>query len=342
MSTELPSVPSQRNEGGSSRAMIVDGDNISKPKRYHHIYHPTIRKRKGLSIRFPDAYEEMVQIVCEIDSCMNLTDDDRKCLWHTRSDYHFSRSTARVIAKESERYGHSKQLDGVYIATYTDQVQETLNLWARHGHSRRGLERWANSHHGNVRKEDQYMHQQGVLRAQHELKLKEGMVAYASSCPSEERLREVGHVLSRKARLFAQMIGEADAEAAQWEYGMTIRTQPSHQYDFTGMKPTPTGAGTVTNSGLGSECGSGVMMSTAIPRIQPRRRNLGLSGGPMTNSYKVNRVADLPQPRKSNSVIAQQSRSSIDLGTVSTAPITSGVSNLAIKTRSTGRVPRMA
>lgn len=335
IANSLPSIPSQRSKDGGYE--MDDGDDVSISKPYH----PTFRKRKGLSIRFPEAYEEMALVVCEIDSWMNLTDDDRKCLWYTRSDYHFSRSTARVIAKESERYGHSKQLDGVYVATYADQVQDSLNLWARHGHSRRGLERWANSHHGNVRKDDQYMHLQGVLRAQQELKLKEGMVAYASSTPPEERLREVGHTLSRKARLFAQMMGEADAQAAQWEYGMPMRAHPVHQYHMTGMNPSPVVAGIVTAAGFVFDYQSNGMISTSTPILPPRSRHLGLSGSPAMNAYKVNRIADLPHSRRSRSMIAPPSRSSTEVSTESTS-ISSGMSNLTIKARSAGRVPRMA
>ena len=35
-----------------------------------------------------------------------------------------------------------------------------------------------------------------------------------------ERLREIAHELSRKSRLFARMIGEADAHATKYAFGM--------------------------------------------------------------------------------------------------------------------------
>ena len=178
------------------------------------------------SVNFPDDNEEsFVQVVCEVESCFDFSDEDKKAMWFTRSDYHFSRSSARVIAKESERYGHSKHLDDAYVGTYNQQIQDQLNLWALHGHSRRGLERWASTGHGIQRKDDQYMYINGLLRAQQEMKLKD--------IYTEERLREVGHILSRKSRLFAHMMGAADAEAAKWSNlgmnamgGMVVPSHP--------------------------------------------------------------------------------------------------------------------
>lgn len=167
------------------------------------------KRRPRQSVSF---HEQEAQVVLEVDSCFDFADHVRQALWHTRNDYQFSRSSARVIAKESERYGHSRHLDGVYLTNYDQQVQDSLNLWCLHGNTRRGLERWANAVHGQERKDDQYVYIQGVLRAQAEMRLRDDY--------SDERLREVGHVLSRKSRLFAQMMGRADSHAAQWEFGM--------------------------------------------------------------------------------------------------------------------------
>jgi len=150
--------------------------------------------------------------VLEVESCFDYSEDVRNALYYSRSDYHFSRSSAKVIAKESERYGHSAHLDDTFISSFDQRVQDSLNMWCLHGHSRRGLERWSNRWYGQERKDDQYMYIEGLLRAQAEMKLKDEY--------SEERLREVSHVLSRKARLHAQMIGQADRHAAKWEFGM--------------------------------------------------------------------------------------------------------------------------
>jgi len=170
------------------------------------------KRRSSRTVGFPEEEEAFAQVVCEVESCFDFSEEDKKNLWFTRSDYHFSRSTARVIAKESERYGHSKHLDDAYVTTFSQETQDQLNLWALHGHSRRGLERWASTAHGIQRKDDQYMYLNGLLRAQQEMKLRDEY--------TDERLREVGHILSRKSRLFAQMMGAADEEAAKWNLGM--------------------------------------------------------------------------------------------------------------------------
>eukprot|EP00934_Nitzschia_sp_Nitz4_P001339 Nitzschia sp. Nitz4//scaffold163_size50693//30526//31266//NITZ4_006990-RA/size50693-processed-gene-0.48-mRNA-1//-1//CDS//3329538037//1339//frame0 len=168
------------------------------------------RRRPRQNISFA---EEESKVVLEVESCFDFPDDIRSALWNSRKDYEFARSSARVIAKESERYGHSRHLDGVYYLRMEPQeAQDSLNLWCLHGNTRRGLERWANAVHGNERKEDQYMYVQGVLKAQAEMKLKDEF--------SEERLSQVAHLLSSKSRTYAKMLGDADSHAAKWEYGM--------------------------------------------------------------------------------------------------------------------------
>lgn len=170
---------------------------------------PDQKRRPRQSLSFA---EEESSVVLEVESCFDYPDDVREALYYSRSDYQFSRSSAKVIAKESERYGHSAHLDDSYISSYDQSVQEALNIWCLHGHCRRGLERWSNRWYGQERKDDQFMYIQGLLRAQAEMKLKDEY--------SDERLREVSHVLSRKARIHAQMLGEADSNAAKWEFGM--------------------------------------------------------------------------------------------------------------------------
>lgn len=184
------------------------------------------------SVSFPQQDQDLATVALEIESIDDISEEDKKNLWYARSDYHFSRSSARVIAKESERYGHSKHLDRVYIPAFDQQVQDRLNLWALHGSSRRGLERWANSSHGNERKDDQHVYIQGVLRAQTDMSLRG-----KDQATREERLREVGGKLSLKSRLFAQMIADADAQAAKWEFGITdVSLRPSSPREI--MKQT--------------------------------------------------------------------------------------------------------
>jgi len=211
-------------------------------------------RKRSHSVRFPESPSDLQQVVAEVVSCFDFSDEDKKALWFTRDDYKFSKSSARVLAKESERYGHSKHLDGAYDGNYNPQLQNSLNLWVLHGANRRGLERWANTTLGLSQKEDQYLYIQGVLRAQREMKLKTG-------CVDQERLREVGHHLSRKSRLYAHMMGEADSYSAKWEFGMIDARQ----------------------------------------RVSPRlhaRKNLGLSGPASSSVRRGTRAAAPPAGRR--------------------------------------------
>mmetsp|Transcript_1311 Transcript_1311/g.2883 ORF Transcript_1311/g.2883 Transcript_1311/m.2883 type:complete len:361 (+) Transcript_1311:639-1721(+) len=206
--------------------------------------HSSNNKKKTIS--FPETSHEFVKVVCEVPSIVNIDQGIRQQLWYSRSDFLLTKSTARVIAQESERYGLSKHLDHVYNGSTTEEDvddhdnthhqdhhvlqqrrhissmwQDKLNLWALHGHSRRGLERLANSAHGNVRKDDQFRYQQVVLRAQREWNLTSSSTAAAGTGTAEivnpfaEKLRQISTRMSHKARQFALMMGEADAHAAR-------------------------------------------------------------------------------------------------------------------------------
>lgn len=147
----------------------------------------------------------MANVVCTIPNREDLEDEHREMLYYSRSDYHMSRSTAKVISKESERYGFSKNLDDTF-AEKSKGAQENLNLWSSHGHMRRGLERWSNREHGDTRQQDQFQTIMAVLRAQDDLLLK-------SKHADVEKLRRVSHKSTRTARHFARMLGKADSFA---------------------------------------------------------------------------------------------------------------------------------
>lgn len=162
-------------------------------------------------VHFPQ--DEIATVVCEIEDVLSLTSEDKKRLWFSRSDYDFSKSSARVVAQESERYGKSKHLDNTYVKTFDQDAQTSLNLWVLHGPQRRGLERWANSAHGDMRKKDQHRYSSSLLRAQTEMNLKgvEPSIRW-------QMFRTMGEGLSQRSRQFAQMMAAADAEAAKWEH----------------------------------------------------------------------------------------------------------------------------
>ncbi|KAL3934027.1 MAG: hypothetical protein SGBAC_010150 [Bacillariaceae sp.] len=165
-------------------------------------------------VHFPQEKNELATVLVEIEDVLSLTSEDKKRLWFSRSDYDFSRSSARVVAQESERYGKSKHLDDTYVKNFDQDAQTSLNLWAMHGPQRRGLERWANSAHGDLRKKDHHRYMSSLLRAQTDMKLK-GVEPKVRM----QMLQTIGEGLSKQSRQFAQMMASADAEAAKWEHG---------------------------------------------------------------------------------------------------------------------------
>ena len=114
-----------------------------------------------------------------------------------------------MISKESEKFGYSKTLDGVFQEK-SKESQDCLNLWAASGHSRRGLERWANREHGEKRQQDQFNAIMTVLREQDDMISRKGKV-------NDEALRRVSHKATRISRHFARMMGKADSYAVAVE-----------------------------------------------------------------------------------------------------------------------------
>lgn len=157
-------------------------------------------------VRFP---ETVVSVVDYVPSRSSLSQEDYKKLWYQRSDFQFSKSKARMISKESQSYGYSADLEGVFGGGLPS-IQERLNLWCRYGHSRRGLERWANETHGQLRKREQSRAVKAVLLAQRE------MQKFGQPVESEE-LKSISEALTQSAREFAQRMGQADEYAVAFE-----------------------------------------------------------------------------------------------------------------------------
>ena len=159
---------------------------------------------KSRSVSFPADDSNLHTVLCYIETREELALDD---LYFTRADYHMSRSAAKVISKEAERYGYSKNLVDTFVSTgKSPEIQDRLNLWCVHGHSRRGLERWANSKHGEDRQQDQFQAIMAVLRAQDDMLAKSNVL----DC---EKLRKVSHKATKTSRHFARMMGKADSYA---------------------------------------------------------------------------------------------------------------------------------
>jgi hypothetical protein len=89
-------------------------------------------------------------------------------------------------------------------------LKRVLNEWATHGHSRRGLERWANAKHGEERQQDQFQAIMAVLRAQDDMLARKNKI-------DEEKLRKISHKSTKLSRQFARMMGKADSYAMALE-----------------------------------------------------------------------------------------------------------------------------
>lgn len=102
-------------------------------------------------------------------------------------------------------------------------IQEKLNLWCAHGHTRRGLERWAHKEHGDARQTEQFQAIMDVLRAQDEMMVKAKLtnrIKPQGSCAEwldDEVLRKISHKATRAARHFARMMGKADRYAVEYD-----------------------------------------------------------------------------------------------------------------------------
>ena len=258
-------------------------------------------------VHFPQEKDALETVVCEIEDVLSLTSEDKKRLWYSHNDYKFSKSSAKVVAQESERYGKSKHLDNTYVKSFDQDVQTSLNLWAMHGFKRRGLERWANSAHGSMRKKDQHRYMSSIIRAQTEMN-------HNAVEPSVrwQMFQTMGEGLSKRSRQFAQMMGNADAEAAKWEH-------KEHQ------------EGTVATTATAA---------MPVSPKQPKRASLGLGSSSSSSSSSRPNLGGLTRTRSGmaspNLGGVSSRRSSVGSRGPAPAP------RISIKTRRPARVSRMA
>jgi hypothetical protein len=172
---------------------------------------PSTQSRRSVS--FPSSPTALHTVVCYIETREEL--DNVEDLYFTRTDYQASRSAAKTISKEAERCGYSKNLVDTFSSKSSD-IQERLNLWAVHGHSRRGLERWANSKHGEERQQEQFQAIMAVLRAQDDMLAKKSSTGGAAVLDCE-KLRKISYKATKTSRHFARMLGKADSYAMAQE-----------------------------------------------------------------------------------------------------------------------------
>jgi hypothetical protein len=165
-------------------------------------------------VRFHESNETLARVVCVIPSLDDFTPDDHENLWFSKADYHMCRAEAKVVSRECVRLGYSKNLND----TFTEKssiAQEQLQEWAAVNIAIRGLERWANKEHGELRQTDQLDAVMAILEAQDEMLscARNGRIVDA------EKLRKVSTKATKTARHFARMMGKADSFVMATELG---------------------------------------------------------------------------------------------------------------------------
>jgi hypothetical protein len=165
-------------------------------------------------VRFHEDDDALAKVVFLIPSLDDFTPEDHENLWFSKADYHMCRAEAKVISRECVRLGYSKNLDNTYTEKNT-VAQEQLQEWTTVDMAIRGLERWANKAHGELRQTDQLDAVMAILEAQDE------MLACTKNCRivDVEKLRKVSSKVTKTARHFARMMGKADSLVVEAELG---------------------------------------------------------------------------------------------------------------------------
>ena len=186
------------------------------------------RQQQHRRVQFRDAVAANADallhtVVCELPNREDFTPEDYAALWFSKAEYHTSRSEAKLISRDATRYGFSQNLNDTF-GEKSNHSQEFLQLWCTTGDCRRGLERWANHEHGDLRNKEQFQAVQVVLEAQdlmfmaqHSASSHTGATTTTTTTMDHEKLRKVSHKATRTARHFARMMGKADSYAVAHE-----------------------------------------------------------------------------------------------------------------------------
>jgi hypothetical protein len=182
--------------------------------------------RRGRRVWFPEEEDELAEVVCEVDSRSELTEEDRDALFFCNDEYVSLKSDARLMSSGCERSGCSKHLDGVFDEK-SKEAQAKLNKWVEDGQEQRGLERMANTEMGDLRQQEQFRVIMDVLRAQDDMIIEKGEV-------DAEALRKVSCKATKVARHFARMMAKADARSVgRSDFGCS-----SHPEGKSGSRPS--------------------------------------------------------------------------------------------------------
>lgn len=198
---------------------------------------PVKAKRIPKRVRFPSGDDALlVRGVITIPHRDDYTPEEVESLYFSRDEYQACRSAAKAASWECERSGQGKCLDGTFSEKDSD-VQERLNSWVASSAEagcaadgapqpsssscccRRGLERWSNSDHGEIRNHAQFHAIMAVLRAQDDQLLRRKELDW-------DKLRKVSCKVTKTSRHFARMIGKADSYAV-WQ-DLKLQQQQQH------------------------------------------------------------------------------------------------------------------
>jgi hypothetical protein len=166
-----------------------------------------------MKVSFPAAQDELARVVFILPNRSTLTESDRKNLWFQRPDFIGFKRTARLIATESNHFRFRSNLDDCFGAV-TDERQQKLDQWCKHGHSRRGLENWFSERHGNDRDRAKQRVVEKLLSLQQVMRISGGVDA-------QELARQYG-LLTENAMSFALMLGRADYAASMVDAGSVL------------------------------------------------------------------------------------------------------------------------
>lgn len=177
----------------------------------------SISKRR---VRFPTNQTDLRQVVCLLPHCHDLDPEESAMIWYTKSDLQQGRADAKLLSRQCSNEGHSKFLDGTFCEK-SAEAQEKLLSWTSRGGSSiqgtRGLERWANKIHSEIRQDDQFKAIMAVLEAQ------DSMVTFGDGPLDWDKVKKIYQKSSKNARHFARMIGKADSYAVTPELRLSSK-----------------------------------------------------------------------------------------------------------------------
>lgn len=153
----------------------------------------------GKRVRFFSGPNEEIQSNCDGDRLAEL--------WLCASEFKAIRMESKLIAYQSCQSSKAQLLDGVFVDVEDAplEVQEKMNLWSMHAHSRRGLEAQISQRLNHDRRMIKECVWRTVFEAQDKLR-----VAKGSDDEKAEIIATLCSLQSLRAIQIASMMGRSD------------------------------------------------------------------------------------------------------------------------------------